>query len=392
MRRPIPRAVPCAAWVCKRMRAPCGLKWKEDRPMTDGNRAPTPVVTAGLDLGDSYSYLCLIDQQSAEVMEEGRLRTTTQAFLRRFDSEQQMTVAIEAGTHSPWVSRKLEECGHKVLVANPRNTRLIYGQGRKTDKLDAEKLARLARVDPKLLSPLAHRGEASQAHLALIRSREVVVRSRAQLINHVRGTVKSFGARLPKCSTASFHKKVVACIPEELQPALEPLLETIASLSTRIGHYDRELEELAQEHYPETKLLRQVQGVGTLTALSFVLTLEDPGRFEESRQVGAYLGLVPGKAQSGERDPQKRISREGDEMTRRLLVGSAHYILGPFAQDCDLRRHGLKIARHTAAKNARKRAVVAVARKLSVLLHHFWISCEVYEPLYNARQLKSRAA
>jgi transposase len=182
-------------------------------------------------------------------------------------------------------------------VANPRKRRLIYGQGRKTDKLDAEKLARLARVDPKLLSPLEHRGEAPQAHLALIRSREVVVR--AQLINHVRGMVKSFGARLPKCSTASFHKKVAGCIPEELRPALEPLLETIASLSTRIRHYDRELEELAQQHYPETKLLRQVQGVGTL---------------------------------------------------------------------------------------------VAVARKLSVLLHHLWISGEVYEPLYNSRELKGRAA
>jgi transposase len=359
--------------------------------MTDGSRALTPVVTAGLDVGDKYSYLCLIDQQSGEVMEEGRLRTTPEVFLRRFDSEQQMTVAIEAGTHSPWVSRKLEECGHKVLVANPRNTRLIYGQGRKTDKLDAEKLARLARVDPKLLSPLAPRGEASQAHLALIRSREVVVRSRAQLINHVRGTVKSFGARLPKCSTASFHKKVAACIPEELRPALEPLLETIASLSTRVRHYDRELEQLAEEHYPQTKLLRQVQGVGTLTALTFVLTVEDPGRFEESRSVGAYLGLVPGKDQSGERDPQKRISREGDEMLRRLLVGSAHYILGPFGEDSDLRRQGLKIA-GGAAKNARKRAVVAVARKLSVLLHHLWISGEVYEPLYNCRQLKGRAA
>ena len=359
--------------------------------MTDGSRALTPVVTAGLDVGDKYSYLCLIDQQSGEVMEEGRLRTTPEVFLRRFDSEQQMTVAIEAGTHSPWVSRKLEECGHKVLVANPRNTRLIYGQGRKTDKLDAEKLARLARVDPKLLSPLAHRGEASQAHLALIRSREVVVRSRAQLINHVRGTVKSLGARLPKCSTASFHKKVAACIPEELRPALEPLLETIASLSTRVRHYDRELEQLAEEHYPQTKLLRQVQGVGTLTALTFVLTVEDPGRFEESRSVGAYLGLVPGKDQSGERDPQKRISREGDEMLRRLLVGSAHYILGPFGEDSDLRCQGLKIA-GGAAKNARKRAVVAVARKLSVLLHHLWISGEVYEPLYNCRQLKGRAA
>ena len=197
--------------------------------MNDGNRA-TPMVTAGLDLGDKYSYLCLIDTDTGKVLEEGRLRTTPEALRRRFCSEQRMSVAIEVGTHSTWVSRVLKECDHEVLVANPRKTRLIYGQGRKTDKLDAEKLGRLARVDPKLLSPLEHRGEASQAHLALIRSREVVVRSRAQLINHVRGTVKSFGARLPNSSTASFHKKVAACIPEELRPALEPLLETIASL------------------------------------------------------------------------------------------------------------------------------------------------------------------
>jgi transposase len=173
---------------------------------------------------------------------------------------------------------------------------------------------------------------------------------------------------------------------------LEPLLETIASLSTRVRHYDRELERLAREHYPETELLRQVQGVGALTALTFVLTLEEPGRFEESRSVGAYLGLVPSKDQAGERDPQMRISREGDEMLRRLLVGSAHYILSPFGEDCDLRRQGLKIAWGAAAKDARKRAVVAVARKLSVLLHHLGISGEVYEPLYNSRRPRDRAA
>ena len=195
--------------------------------MNDGNRATT-MVTAGLNLGDKYSYLCYLDTDTGKVVEESRLRTTPAAVRRRFDSEQRMRVAKEAGTHSPWVSRVLKECAHKVLVANPHKTRLIYGQGRKTDKLDAEKLARLARVDPKVLPPLEHRREASQAHLALIGSHEVVVRSRAQLINHVRGTVKSFGAPLPKCSTASFHKKVAACIPEELQPALAPLLETIS--------------------------------------------------------------------------------------------------------------------------------------------------------------------
>jgi transposase len=283
----------------------------------------------------------------------------------------------------------LEECGHEVLVANARKLRLIYSNKRKTDEIDAENLARLARLDPKLLYPLKHRGEDSQAHMALIRSREALVGCRTQLVNHVRGAVKSFGARLPKCPARSFHKKVVEHIPEALWPALEPILKTIGSLTERIREYDRQLQTVCQEHYPETDLLRQVEGVGTLTALTFVLMLEDPYRFEKSRMVGAYLGLVPARDQSGDRDPQRRISKEGDEMLRRLMVGSAHYILGPFGSDSDLRRHGLKIAER-GGKNAKKRAVVAVARKLSVLLHSLWISAEVYEPLRNTHRSGSR--
>jgi transposase len=357
--------------------------------MSDGS-SQQPKITAGLDLGDKYSYLCLIDTQSGEVIEEGRLRTTPEAFRRRFSSEQQpLRIAIEAGTHSPWVSRVLEECGHEVLVANARKVRLIYSNKRKTDEIDAENLARLARVDPKLLYPLKHRGEDSQAHLAIIRSREALVDCRTQLVNHVRGAVKSFGGRLPKCPARSFHKKVVEHIPEALWPAVEPTLETIGSLTERIREYDRRLEMLCQEHYPETDLLRQVEGVGVLTALTFVLTLEDPYRFERSRSVGAYLGLVPARDQSGDRDPQKRISKEGDEMLRKLLVGSAHYILGPFGSDSDLRRHGEKIASR-GGKNAKKRAVVAVARKLSVLLHSLWLSAEVYEPLRNTHHSRRR--
>jgi transposase len=315
------------------------------------------MATAGLDLGDNYTYLCLLDIQSGEVLEEGRLRTTPEAFKQRFDSEQQLRIAIEVGTHSPWISRLLEELGHEVLVANPRKIRLIYANKRKSDKLDAENLARLARVDAKLLYP----------------------------INHVRGAVKSFGARLPKCSARSFHHKVAEEIPQALRAALAPILEIIASLTERIRDYDRKLEKLAGEHYPETELLRQVVGVGALTALTYVLTLEDPRRFAKSRSVGAYLGLVPAKDQSGERDPQERISKEGDEMLRRLLVGSAHYILGPFGRDSDLRRHGLKIASR-GGKNAKKRAAVAVARKLSVLLHRLWITGELYQPLYNTQR------
>jgi transposase len=302
-----------------------------------------------------------------------------------------MRIAIEAGTHSPWVSRLLKECGHEVLVANARKLRLIYSNKRKTDEIDAENLARLARVDPKLLYPLNHRGEDSQAHLAIIRSREALVGSRTQLVNHVRGAVKSFGARLPKCPARSFHKKAVAHIPEALRPALGPILEQIGSLTERIQDYDRQLEMISKEHYPETELLRQVEGVGALTALAFVLTLEDPYRFAKSRSVGAYLGLVPARDQSGDRDPQKHISKEGDEMLRRLMVSSAHYILGPFGSDSDLRRHGEKIASR-GAKNAKKRAVVAVARKLSVLLHRLWVSAEVYKPLYNAHRSQGQAA
>jgi transposase len=351
--------------------------------MNDVSRE-TMRMTAGLDLGDKHSHLCLIDTASGEIVEEARVRTTPEALERRFSGCEPMRVAIETGTHSPWVSRLLEECGHEVLVANARKLRLIHQNKRKTDEIDAENLARLARLDPKLLAPLKHRGESTRAHLALLRSREALVETRTRLVNHVRGSVKAFGARLPKCSTESFHKKAAREIPEELGEVLEPVLETIASLSERIKDYDRKLEALAEEHHPETELLRQVRGVGALTALAFVLTLEDPKRFEKSRAVGAYLGLVPGKNQSGEHDPQQRISKEGDELLRRLLVGSAHYILGPFGEDSDLRRHGEKIAGRGGNKSAKKRAVVAVARKLSVLLHRLWISGEVYEPLYNA--------
>jgi transposase len=357
--------------------------------MTDGSKQ-RPLMTAGLDIGKKYSYLCLIDSEDGQMIEEGRLRTTPEAIRRRFASERPpMRIAIEAGTHSPWVSRLLEECGHEVLVANARKLRLIYANKQKTDQIDAENLARLARLDPRLLYPLKHRGEDAQAHMALIRSRQALVDCRTQLVNHVRGAVKSFGHRLPKCPARSFHKRASEHIPEALWPALGPILEQIGSLTERIRQYDRKLETISKERYPETELLRQVEGIGTLTALTFVLTLEDPYRFEKSRSVGAYLGLVPATDRSGDSDPQKRISKEGDQMLRKLLVGSAHYVLGPFGSDSDLRRHGEKIASR-GGKNSKKRAAVAVARKLAVLLHSLWISGEAYEPLRNAHRSGSR--
>jgi transposase len=349
------------------------------------NQEITGSLTAGIDIGDRYSYLCLLDTETGEVVEESRISTTPAAFEGRFSGSEPMRVAIGAGTHSPWISRTLEDCGHEVLVANAHKLRLIYAEGKKSDRRDAENLARLARLDPRLLAPIKHRGEDSRAHLALLHARETLVATRTKLINHVRGTVKPFGIRFAKCSPESFPRQVRDRLPAALVPALAPILDTVASLTERIRGYDRDLEALSEDLYPESALLKQVQEVGTLTALAYVLTLEDPARFETSRTVGAYVGLVPGTHQSGESDPQQRISKRGDEMLRRLLVSCAHYVLGPFAQDSDLRRHGEKIAER-GGKNAKNRAVVAVARKLSVLLHRLWVSGEAYEPLYNANR------
>jgi len=342
-------------------------------------------LTVGVDLGDRWSRYCVLDEQG-QILEEDTVATTGRAFGKLFSDRPAARVVIEVGTHSPWVQRLLEELGHETITANPRYVRLIYSSRNKNDKLDAERLARLARVDTKLLHPIQHRGGTAQADRALLRSRNALVECRTKLINHARGIVKSIGGRLPSCSTTCFHKRVREDLPDELKPALSPVLDTLAALTKKIQCLEARIARLAAKRYPETGLLRQVSGVGPLTSFSFVLTLEDPERFKNSRAVGPYLGLRPRQSQSGESDPELRITKAGDTDLRRLLVGSAHYILGPFGPDTDLRRWGLALAAR-GRKNAKKRAVVAVARKLAVLLHRLWVTAEVYEPLRNNKSL-----
>jgi transposase len=337
----------------------------------------------GIDLGVKNSVVIVLDQDE-EVIEESHISTTQKAFTRKFKSVPSCRIAMEVGVHSRWASQTLKDLGHEVIVADARKLRLIYENPRKGDRADAEYLARLARLDPKLLSPVYHRGMQTQAHLSVLRSRDILVRARTMLINHVRGMVKSTGARLPSCSAASFHKKTPEFIPDDLLPALTPILDHVATLTQQIFAYDYQIEKLCQVHYPETKLLQKVSGVGHLTSLAFVLTLEDPRRFRKSREVGPCLGLVPRQDQSGEHDPQLHITKTGNGYLRRLLVHSAHYILGPFGEDSDLRRWGLKIAER-GGKNAKKRSVVGLARKLAVLLHRLWITGEIYEPFYTSR-------
>jgi len=335
--------------------------------------------TVGMDLGDRTSHVCVLDGAGA-VVERGKVQTTEAGMRKRFERAARMRIAMEVGTHSPWVSRLLKEVGHEVLVANPRKTRLIYQNRGKQDPVDAEVLARIARLDPKLLYPVEHRAEGVAEDLAVLRSRDVLVRTRTQLVNHVRGAVKATGHRLKKCSTRTFSEKAVSEIPEEVGEALSSVVATIQAVSKQILELDKRIAELGKKKYPETALLRQVGGVGPIVALAYILTLEHPGRFRKSRAVGPYLGLVPSRSQSGDSDPQLRITKEGDAFLRRLLVQSAQYILGPFGPDCDLRRSGLSLSAR-GERNAKKRAVIAVARKLAVLLHRLWRTAEVYEPL-----------
>jgi transposase len=349
-----------------------------------------PNVTIGVDLGDRFSYLHVLDADG-ECVEEGRVRMTHEALRQRFEGLSEARVVLEAGTHSPWVSRLLSALGHEVYVANPRKLRAIYENDSKTDQVDAEYLARIGRLDTKLLAAIEHRGEEAQAQLAVIRSREVLVRTRTRLISHCRGIVKAMGGRLPQCSTPAFPRRVAEHVPPALAPALGPILEMLERINAQIRAYDREVERLAQTEYPETERMRQVTGVGALTALTFSLVIEDPTRFSKSRSVGAYLGLRPRRSDSGEREPQLRITKAGNPLMRRLLVQSAAYILGPHGPDCDLRRFGERIAAR-GGKSARKRARVAVARKLAVLLHRLWVSGEIYEPFRKAERQMAQVA
>src|SRR6202795_155408 len=340
--------------------------------------------TIGVDLGDRWSFYCVLEEAGKIILEQ-KVATTPEAMKQTFAKIPRSLIALETGTHSPWASRLLTELGHEVLVAHAQKVELITKSNRKDDRREARSLARLARMDPERLGPVRHRSAKAQIHLTVIRARAELVSARTALVNAARGLVKSFGERLPKCGTYQVSEKLAEGLSAELREVLVPLFKEIESLNEHIKQYDERMENIAKQVYPEVSLLKQVKGVGTQIALSYVLTIEDPYRFAKSREVGCFLGLRPGRRNSGESEPQKGISKEGDRYLRTMLVQGAHYILGPFGQDSDLRRWGLKLAAR-GGNNAKKRAVVAVARKLAVLLHRLWVGGEVYEPLRHSHK------
>lgn len=335
--------------------------------------------TIGLDLGDRRHHACVLDTDGEVLAEEVIVNTreVLLAFLERYPGA---TVVMETGTHSPWISRVAAGKGHPVIVANARKLRAISQSPSKCDREDAQMLARLGRADPKLLSPVRHRSEGTQRALVRLKVREALVRSRVNLVNSVRFLLKSLGVFVSSSIKAmAFTRKVRAQLAEADAALVAPLLAAIDALNAQIKELDRELETLARERYPMTERLRQIPGVGPLTALCFVLTLESPEHFAEARSVGAYLGLVPRRDQSGEGDKQLGITKAGHAQLRCLLVNCAHYILGPFGPPCQLREAGARIAAR-GGKSAKKRAVIAVARKLAVTLLALWKTGADYQP------------
>lgn len=342
----------------------------------------------GMDLGDKQHVVVVFSEEGEEL--ETRSVGNTQRQVERLSARYpEAVVVMEAGTHSAWISRLLKSRGHEVLVGNPRKLRAIWDSDDKSDERDARILGLMYRLEPRLLHGVVHRGEQAQLDLTVIKARLQLVACRSKLIAHVRSVAKGFGYRLPSSSAEAFVKRALAHLPESLMTAMTPVLETIQTLNQKVGRQDDQIEKLGQERYPETARLQQVPGVGRLTALAYVLTLEDPSRFADSRAVGPFLGLTPRRDQSGQTDRQLPITKAGNPYLRQLLVNCAHYILGPFGPDCDLRRYGRRIAAR-GGKNAKKRAIVAVARKLAVLLHRLWADGAAYQPIKG--KVEQRAA
>ena len=351
--------------------------------------ASQSLLTIGLDVGDRATHFCVLRDRQVET--RGVAKTSREGLTESLFPFPGAQIVLEAGSQSPWMSRHLRGLGFQVHVADPRRVQLISKDPRKTDRRDAEMLARIESGMPEVMGFVHHRSEQAQADLALIRVRDQLVQSRTSQVQCARSLCKSFGLRLPSASTRGFTKRVRELVPADLRPAIDILLDHLEVLSAVIKKLERQIQEVAEDRYPEIEVLRQVNGVGPITSAAFVLTVEDPSRFKDSRQVGSWLGLCPKVHSSGDSNPELRVTKAGDGYLRRLLVQCAQYILGPFGKDSDLRRFGERLVAR-GGRAARKKAVIAVARKLGVLLHRIWRDGLAYDPLHQARRREAATA
>ena len=335
----------------------------------------------GVDLGDRKSVACVY--RDGIVREWFEFPMTPEGVNTAFEGKNYKQVALEAGAQSGWVTRQLRTLGVEPVVANPRKLKAISANERKSDRNDALILAKLVWSDASLLCPIHHRSEETSLALTILRARDTAVSMRTGAINTVRSMAKGMGKRLKTGAAQGFAMRE-AEVPAALAPSVTGLFLILRTLNEEIAAYDEQLDTMIEETFPEAQKVQQIRGVGPVTALAFVLTLEDPARFPDGRTAAAFLGLVPRRDQSGNIDRQLGISKTGNNYLRRMLVQCAQYILGPLGRDCDLRRWGHTLMER-GGKNAKKRTIVAVARKLAVLMYRLWKTGETWNPLHNSQ-------
>lgn len=312
-------------------------------------------------------------------------KSAIQGFLQNFKKPRQVCVVMETGTHSAWLSRFIGNLGFEALVAHARDLALIYAADKKNDALDAEKLARLAQADRKLLHPIEHMDEERQKDLIILKSRALLVKQRTQTVNSIRGHMRSLGLDDSELTIKNMKKKALPGLPKEVQSLLAPLIQHLSYLNMGIEDFDRKIAQLCKK-YRTTELLRKVKGIGPEISLAFVLLVGDPRRFRNAASLASYFGLVPRQNQSGETDKPLGITKTGNTTMRALLIQGAQYILGPFGEDSELRDFGKRIESR-GGKIAKRKARVAVARKIVTLFYALLTHPDIpYQTHYKVRK------
>jgi len=327
-----------------------------------------------LDVSKEETAFCVKDA-AGKVLARGKVSTEPAALFEMLREHCLCPerIVLETGTMSGWLARGLGELGLPVEVIDARQAHAVMKlQHNKTDAGDAELLAEIARTG--FCRAVAVKSEAAQAARVLLKARAHLVRQRCATENAIRGLLGSLGIRFPK-GTGKLGVRVRAALEDrpELRTTIEPLLSSVATLKREIARLEQAVMARAKA-VPACRLLMSVPSVGPVTALAYVATIDDPERFAKSRAVGAYLGLTTRRYQSGEMDYSGRISKHGDAMLRSLLYAAANSLLTVVRK-----AHPLKDwARRIRRRRGHKKACVALARKLAVILHRMLITGEPF--------------